>query len=244
MKDTVLQVRNLSYSYPDSPPVLKNISFSLQKGESLAIVGPNGAGKSTLLLHLNGILKGSGDVLVSGKKIERNNLKQIRRMVGIVFQDPNDQLFMPTLYEDISFGLLYLGIGPEEIRRRVDIILKKFNLEEYRDRSPSQLSLGERKKASLATVLVLEPEILVLDEPTGSLDPGFKKLFIDILRNISTAKIIATHDIDLVWALCSRVLFIDKGEIMAEGPVSKILTDRSLLNEYNLDLPRALISIS
>jgi cobalt/nickel transport system ATP-binding protein len=244
MKDLVLQVRNISYSYADNSPALKNVSFSLQKGESLAIVGPNGAGKSTLLLHLNGILKGDGDVHVFGEKITRSNLRQIRRKVGVVFQDPNDQLFMPTLYEDISFGLLYLGLDPEEIRRKIDVILKKFYLEEYRDKSPSNLSLGERKKASLATVLVLEPDILVLDEPTGSLDPGSKKLFVDLLRNIPKAKIIATHDIDLVWDLCSRILFIDKGEIVAEGPVQKILANRSLLQKHDFDLPRALISKS
>jgi cobalt/nickel transport system ATP-binding protein len=240
MNERVIEVENLNFSYPDKTIALRNINFSVFRGESLAIIGPNGAGKSTLLLHLNGVLRGEGTVRVLGEKISKENIKRIREKVGMVFQDPNDQLFMPTVFDDVAFGPLNLYLEREEIEKRVDSILKELGLEGYGKKSPSHLSLGEKKKVSLATVLVLEPEILVLDEPTISLDPGTKRIFIDIFKDIKKTKLIATHDLDLILQLCSKVVLMDKGTVIAEGACRDILRNKKLLEDHSLEVPASL----
>lgn len=240
MNEKVVDVENLSYSYPDRTIGLKDVSFSVFRGESRAVIGPNGAGKSTLLLHLNGILRGNGKVKIFGEGISRKDLKKIRSKVGMVFQDPNDQLFMPSVFDDIAFGPLNAGLEGAEVERRVCAILRDLELEGYEKKPPHHLSLGEMKKVSLATVLVLEPEILVLDEPTISLDPGTRKSFIEILKKIKKTKIIATHDLDLVYELCSKVILIDKGEVIAAGKSLDILKNKKLLEAHSLEIPLSL----
>jgi len=190
MKKKAIEVINLNFTYPDKTVALKDINFFVHRGESLAIIGPNGAGKSTLLLHLNGVLKGEGQVRVLDEKISKENQKKVRSKVGIVFQDPNDQLFMPTVFDDIAFGLLNLNLNREKIEKRINKILKDMNLEGYKNKSSAHLSLGEKKKVSLATVLVLEPEILVLDEPASNLDPGTRRNFIELLKKIKKQKLL------------------------------------------------------
>lgn len=241
MNEKVVEVENLSYSYPDNTLALKNISFSVSRGEACAIIGPNGAGKSTLLLHLNGVLKGEGKVKILGEVISKKNLKNIRSKVGMVFQDPNDQLFMPSVFDDVAFGPLNAGLEGAEVERRVHAILKDLELEGYEDKPPYHLSLGEMKKVSLATVLVLHPEILVMDEPTISLDPGTRKSFIEIIKKIKKTKIIATHDLDLVYDLCSRVILIDKGAVIGEGNSLEILKNKKLLEDHKLEIPASLL---
>lgn len=240
MNEKVIEIENLSYSYPDKTPALKNVNFSVSRGETWAIIGPNGAGKSTLLLHFNGILKGVGRVKILGEMISKKNLKKVRSKVGMVFQDPNDQLFMSSVFDDVAFGLLNAGLEGEEVKRKVHEVLKNLELEGYKRKLPYHLSLGEMKKVSLATVLVLKPEILVLDEPTISLDPGTRRSFIEILKKIKKTKIIATHDLDLVYELCSKVILIDKGAVIAEGDSLAILNNKELLETHKLEIPLSL----
>ncbi len=242
MKKTAARVIDLNFSYPDEPEILKNINFSLKQGETLGIIGPNGAGKSTLLLHLNGVLKQDGSVQIFGEPIKKQNIRNIRKKVGMVFQDPNDQLFMPTVFDDVAFGPLNLGIDRDQITIKVKDILKQLGLSELEEKNPFHLSLGERKKVSLATVLVLKPQILVLDEPTANLDPGSKKSFINTLKNIPFTKIIASHDMDSIYDLCSQVLLMNEGKIIAQGKTEQILRDKELLEANSLELPSSLRS--
>lgn len=234
MKTKAVEVIGLNYTYPDGTPALKNINFSVAKGEALAIIGPNGAGKSTLLLHLNGILKGAGTVRIMGEPLTKKNIKWIRSRVGIVFQDPNDQLFMPTVFDDLAFGLLNAGFTREEAKKRIEHVLAELGLVGYELKTPFRLSLGEMKRVSLATVMVLNPEILILDEPTASLDPGTKWSFIELLNKIKATKIISTHDLDLVRSLCSRIILLNKGKIIAQGHSADILADKDLLKAHSL----------
>jgi cobalt/nickel transport system ATP-binding protein len=242
MKKIAVQVTGLNFSYPDKTNALENISFSLKEGESLGLIGPNGAGKSTLLLHLNGVLKQDGAVRILGEPIKKQNIKTIRKKVGMVFQDPNDQLFMPTVFDDMAFGPLNLGMERDQIQEKVKTTLKKMGLHGYEEKNPSHLSLGERKKVSLATVLVLNPQILVLDEPTANLDPGSKKSFINTLKNIQKTKIIASHDMDSIFYLCGRIILMNKGKIAAQGKADHILRDKNLLEANSLELPSQLRS--
>jgi len=242
VKGTAVRVTDLSFSYPDKTWVLKNISFSLKQGETLGIIGPNGAGKSTLLLHLNGVLKQDGSVQIFEEPVKKQSIRKIRKKVGLVFQDPNDQLFMPTVFDDVAFGPLNLGMDREQIILKVKDILNQLGLSGLEEKNPSHLSLGERKKVSLATVLVLEPQILVLDEPTANLDPGSKKSFINTLKNIPFTKIIASHDMDSIYDLCSRVLLMNHGRIKAQGKARHILRDKELLESNSLELPSPLRS--
>ncbi len=232
--EKIIEVVGLTYVYPDGAPALKNISFVVYAGESVGIIGPNGAGKSTLLLHLNGLLRGKGKIFVAGEEINQKNLRKIRSKIGLVFEDPRDQLFMPTVFDDLAFGLINQGKKEEEIERKIQKVLSELKLEGCEARPARRLSAGERKKASLATVLVMEPEILLLDEPTANLDPGGRKSFINILKNLSLTKVIATHDLDLVRQVCSRVILLDKGIIVAQGGAADILNNTSLLQAHSL----------
>lgn len=244
MNKKAIEIKNLNFSYPDSTIALKNISFSVLSGETCGIIGPNGAGKSTLLLHLNGIFRGNGQVIIFGEKIQKNNLKEIRSKVGVVFQDPNDQLFMPTIFDDIAFGPLNFGMKQEEINRKVNKILKNMGLEDLEKKPSHHLSSGERKKASLATVLVLEPEILIFDEPTVSLDPGTRRMFIDLFKEIKGTKIIASHDIDMIYETCSRIILMDNGKIIKEGSTYNILKNEKLLKNHNLEVPISILNLN
>lgn len=241
MNELAIEVRNLNFSYPDKTQALKNINFILNRGETLGLIGPNGAGKSTLILHLNGVLRGIGLVRVMGEEVNKQNIRRIRSRVGMVFQDPNDQLFLPTIFDDIAFGPLNFGLPVPEVEKRVSKILKETDLDEVKHKSSLQLSLGEKKKVALATVMVMEPEILVLDEPSSSLDPGSRRTFIRMLGQIPVSKIIATHDLDLVAELCSRVVLMDAGEIIAQGETGKILSNKNLLEQHRLEIPASLL---
>jgi cobalt/nickel transport system ATP-binding protein len=233
-----VEVRRLRFSYPGGFPALRGIDLSLGPGEKVALVGPNGAGKSTLLLHLNGILRGDeGGVLIAGLPVRRENLGRVRALVGLVFQNPDDQLFSPTVFEDVAFGPLYMGLDESEVRRRVELALSAVHMEGYGSRMPHRLSLGERKRISIATVLAMEPAMLALDEPSSGLDPRSRRALIRLLDELPQAMVIATHDMHLVRDLLPRTVVLDAGLVVADGPTSDILRDVRLLEEHGLEAP-------
>jgi len=240
MKTHVIDVHNLSFSYPNGKKVLKGISFAVAHEERLGIIGPNGAGKSTLLYHLNGLYRGEGRVGILGMEVNKDNLKAIRAKVGLVFQDPNDQLFMATVRDDIAFGLLNRKVPREKIEEKIREVLHYMNLEGYEELSSFHLSLGEMKRVALATVLVMEPEILIFDEPSASLDPGQRRSLIGVLKGLHQTMVIATHDLEMVLELCHRVLLLHDGEVRAEGPCREILSDQRLLEQCSLEVPPSL----
>lgn len=232
-----IEIKNLSFAYPDGQQALKNISLSVGLGESVAIVGPNGAGKSTLLLHLNGILRGNGAVRVLGLTVEEKHFREIRSKVGLVFQNPDDQLFSPTVFDDVAFGSINIGLPEEEVQRRVTWALERVGISGYERRSPHHLSVGEKKRAAIATVLSMSPQVLAIDEPTGNLDPRGKWELVELLRGLSqhlAALVIASHDLEAVQALCRRTIVLDEGRVVADGPTSRILSDQELLLRCNL----------
>jgi len=237
MSGPIIDIDGLSFTYPDGSPGLENVGLQVNRGENLAVIGPNGAGKSTLLLHLNGVLRGRGTVMVLGQEVEKKTLPWIRAQVGIVFQDPNDQLFMPTVYEDVAFGPLNQGLPHEEVRPKVMSILTRFNLGGSGDKDPTHLSLGERKKAALATALVSDPQILVLDEPMVSLDPGSRRVFLEILKGLNQTILVATHDMDLALELCPRAVLMAEGRIIAAGKTPELLRNKTLMESYSLEVP-------
>lgn len=232
--DKAVEIENLFFSYPDGQQGLKHIDLVVNIGENLAIIGPNGAGKSTLLLHLNGILRGNSAVRIFGLPVEEKNLKEIRKKVGLVFQDPEDQLFSPTVFDDVAFGPINMGYSESEVRRRVTDALKSVGMASYEQRSPHHLSVGEKKRIAIATVLSLSPQLLVLDEPSSNLDPRSKWSLIELLRQLPKTKIVATHDLELVKALCQQTIILDKGEVVAEGSTEEILNNISLLKAHGL----------
>ncbi len=235
-----ISVSDLNYKYPDGTLALKDVSMDIFEGESVALIGPNGAGKSTFLLHLNGVLKeGDGAVKIFGNEIHDRNIHEIRRKVGIVFQDPDDQLFMPTVFDDVAFGPINLGLGKDEVERRVKVALEKVGLSGYEDRSPHHLSFGEKKRASFATVLSMEPDILVLDEPTSNLDPKSRSELINTIKELNDdgkTIITATHDLNAVPDIAGRVYVLDK-TIVAQGTTREVFEDLDLLRKINLDVP-------
>src|SRR3989338_694784 len=238
MTEKVVEIKNLNYSYPDKADVLWDINLDLFKGESLGVIGPNGAGKSTLLLHINGILRGKGDMKVLGLEMNDKNLRQIRSKVGLVFQEPDNQLFMPTVFEDVAFGPINMGMSKDEVEGAVREALSKVDMSDSVKRLSHHLSYGEKKRVSVATVLSMSPEILVLDEPTSNLDPKHRRILIGILKELKISKMIATHDLELVSETCSRVILVDKGKVVASGNAADILRDKILLEAHSLELPR------
>lgn len=237
----IIKITNLEYTYPDGTRALEGISLEIFKGECVGLIGPNGAGKSTLLLHLNGILKATrGEVEVLGMKVKRENLVKIRQKVAIVFQEPDDQLFMPTVFDDVAFGPANLGYSKREIREKVRKSLKQVAMEGFEERCSHHLSLGEKKKISIATVLSMDPEILILDEPTISLDPGGRRELIQLLKNLNITKVIAGHDLEMILEICSRVVLLDKGRIVTNGNPGKVLSDKSLMESHGLEVPLSL----
>jgi cobalt/nickel transport system ATP-binding protein len=233
----IIQIDNLSFSYPDGHPALHEIHIEIRPGEKVAAVGPNGAGKSTLLLHLNGILHGQGNVRVAGTKVNRKNVRTVRAQVGLIFQDPDDQLFSTTVFEDVAFGPLQMGLDPDEVRGRVTKALSAVGMVEHRDRMPHHLSLGERKRVAIATVLAMEPQVLVLDEPSAGLDPRTRRNLIDLLRALPQTMLIASHDMRLVYELCPRTVIMDGGRIVADGATAQLLQNASLMERHGLETP-------
>jgi cobalt/nickel transport system ATP-binding protein len=237
--DPMILVQHLSYAYPDGRRALIDVSLSVARGEKVAVVGPNGAGKSTLFLHLNGTLRtrGDGHVQVVGLRVEDKTVRAVRARVGLVFQDPDDQLFSPTVFEDVAFGPLHMGYAEEEVRARVSRALAAVGMTGHEDLSPHHLSLGERKRISIATVLSMDPEILVFDEPSAGLDPRARRNLINLLRELPQTMLVASHDMRLVRDLCSRAIILDAGHLIADGPTVELLRDKALMEEHGLECP-------
>ncbi|MCC6580776.1 MAG: ABC transporter ATP-binding protein [Phycisphaeraceae bacterium] len=240
-----LNVTGLTYSYPDGTSALRGISLDIAEGQCVGLVGPNGAGKSTLLWHLNGLLpeepsRDASCVQVGGLLVIKANLPEIRRRVGLLFQDPNDQLFCPTVAEDVAFGPRQLGLSEDEIARRVTQSLAEVELTGFEHRATHRLSSGEKRRVCLAGVLACDPHILVLDEPTHSLDPQGRRELHRLLRQIKVTRLIATHDLELVVELCPRVIVMDHGVIVADGPTLDILGDEALMLKHRLEKPHIL----
>ena len=233
----VLQVRDLHFSYPDGHVALRGISLNLSSGDKAALVGPNGAGKSTLMLHLNGILEGHGEIELRGLRLKRDNLPVIRSMVGLVFQNPDDQLFSPTVFEDVAFGPLHMGLPEADVRARVDSALEAVRMSAYKDRLSHHLSVGEKKRIAIATVLSMNPSILVLDEPSAGLDPRARRTLINLLRELPITMLVSTHDMKLVQELFPRTIVMDDGNIVADGLTMEILENEALLTAHGLEKP-------
>jgi cobalt/nickel transport system ATP-binding protein len=234
LKAPALQAVELSFTYSDGVQALKGISLHAGEGEALALLGPNGAGKSTLLLCLSGLLHGQGDVFIRGQLLTRKNERDLRRRVAFVFQDPDDQLFMPTLEEDVAFGPLNMELDESNVKIRVEEALRRVNLWDQRHRPPHHLSFGEKRRAALATALAMHPEILLLDEPTGNLDPASRWELIEYLKDSPATRIVATHDLDLVKSLCSRCVLISGGRQMVFASTDEVLGNRDLLRQNRL----------
>ena len=238
MKKYALEVQNLSFSYPDGHQALHNLSLALCPGDKAALVGPNGAGKSTLLVHINGILeKQTGLIRVCGTELSAKSVGRVRAMVGLVFQSPDDQLFSPTVFDDVAFGPIYQGLSPGEVQARVAEALRLVHMEDYIRRVSHHLSVGEKKRIAIATVLSMKPDLLVLDEPTAGLDPRARRSLIELLRELPQTMIVATHDLPLVKELLPRTIIMDGGRITADGPTANILADEALLAAHGLEMP-------
>ncbi|MFI6521003.1 energy-coupling factor ABC transporter ATP-binding protein [Spirillospora sp. NPDC050679] len=236
-----LEVRGLAYAYPDGTQALFGVDLTVERGERVALLGPNGAGKTTLILHLNGILHGGvGEVRVGGLRVDpadRKALREVRRRVGVVFQDPDDQLFMPTVREDVAFGPANLGVRGAELEARVTGALARVGMLEVAGRPPQHLSFGQRRRVAVATVLAMEPEILVLDEPSSNLDPAGRRELAEILRGLEVTVLMVTHDLPYAAELCPRSVVLSDGVIAADAPTPDLLADDALLRAHRLELP-------
>ena len=239
-----IEVAHLQYRYHDGTEALRGVSFRVARGECVGLLGPNGSGKSTVLLHLNGILpdklNGGGAVRIHGEPVTSANLHAIRRQVGLLFQDPDDQLFCPTVREDVAFGPQQLGLAETEVANRVQIALAQVGLADYGRRATHHLSHGEKRRVCLAGVLACEPSVLVLDEPTSDLDPRGRREFKALLRQIPATKLIATHDLELVVELCSRAIVLDRGLVVADGQSVELLNHEELMLAHGLERPHIL----
>ncbi|MDV3221024.1 ABC transporter ATP-binding protein [Intrasporangium sp.] len=238
MSAPTLEVRGLAFAYPDGHQALFGVDLSVARGERVALLGPNGAGKTTLVLHLNGILTaGAGTVTVSGLPVTKGNLGEIRRRVGVVFQDPDDQLFMPTVRDDVAFGPANLGMRGDELDARVRHALELVGMAEFADRPPHHLSFGQRRRVAVATVLAMDPEVLVLDEPSSNLDPASRRELADIIRSLDVTVLMVTHDLPYALELCERAVVLSGGVIAADGPTRQLLGDADLMARHRLELP-------
>ncbi len=238
MSHHFVEIKDLLYTYPDGNSALRGVSFRITHGETVAIVGANGAGKSTLLLHLNGcLIPESGSVRIGEFPLTKKTLEYVRRTVGMVFQDPDDQLFMPSVYDDVAFGPLNLGLPADEVDDKVMRALATVGASHLRDRPPYRLSGGEKRSVAIASVLSMAPSILVMDEPTSNLDPKARRLLIELLKTFEHTLIIATHDLDMVLDLCARTIVLKEGRVASDGPTAEILQDDALLESSRLERP-------
>ena len=244
-QNPVVEVDGLDYSWPTGEQTLSNVTLSIHSNETVGLVGPSGAGKSTLLMHLNGLLpdslsKNGAAIRIEGLPVTKTNAATIRQTVGLLFQEPDDQLFCSTVAEDVAFGPLNLGLSHDEVRQRVATSLRSVGMAELAARSPLQLSLGERKRVCLAGLLACRPAILALDEPASSLDPRARRQLLSILAKFDGSILLASHDLDFVAQLCDRVIVLDEGRVQADGPTQDILTDESLMEKHGLEVPMRL----
>lgn len=238
MSTPVVELRGLRHAYPDGHEALRGVDLHVHPGERVALLGPNGAGKTTLVLHLNGVLRpDSGTVTISGLPVAQDSLLEVRRRVGIVFQDPDDQLFMPTVRQDVAFGPRNLGLRGGELDARVDAALAAVDVSDLADRPPHHLSFGQRRRVAVATVLAMEPEILVLDEPSSNLDPAARREVADILRGLDVTVLMVTHDLPYALELCERSVLLSDGLVVGDGPTAAVLGDRALMAAHRLELP-------
>ena len=238
-----VDVRGLAFAYPDGRQALFGLDLTIQDGERVALLGPNGAGKTTLVLHLNGILgavaggAGVGTVEIAGLEVTRANLAEVRRRVGLVFQDPDDQLFMPTVGDDVAFGPANAGLRGAELGARVEEALERVGMAEYADRPPHHLSFGQRRRVAVATVLAMRPDVLVLDEPSSNLDPASRRELADVLTALDVTVLMVTHDLPYALQLCPRAVLVDQGRVVVDGPTREVLADTELLAAHRLELP-------
>ena len=236
-----IDVRSLEFAYPDGRVALRGVNMRIERGEKVAILGPNGAGKSTLLLHLNGLLHGGGgEVRIMGRQAREDDkraLQEVRALVGVVFQDPDDQLFSPSVYEDVAFGPIYMGLPPDEVERRVKEALAQVGLDDYGDRMPFHLSGGEKKRAAIATVLSMRPAALALDEPSAGLDPRARRGLIRLLDGLDQTIVATTHDLHMVREIFPRSIVMDGGQVVADAATRDILADAALLDKHGLEMP-------
>jgi len=241
MSHHIVDFKDVVYRYPDGTTALQGITFRISHGESVGVVGANGAGKSTLLLQTNGyMLPSSGRIQIGDTELSPQTRQEIRKKVGVVFQDPDDQLFMPTVYDDVAFGPLNLGMSPERVAERVRAALETVGCLELGNKPPHHLSAGQKRAVAIAAVLAMQPDILVMDEPSSNLDPKARRHLITLLRKFKHTKIIASHDLDMILDVCERCLVIKDGYVVADGPAKTLLTDQALLEVNNLELPLSL----
>ncbi len=230
-----IEVEGLSFAYPDGHVALQEVSLHISPNEKVALVGPNGAGKSTLLLHLNGILRGQGRVTICGLPVEEQTLGRVRAAVGLVFQNPDDQLFSPTVFDDVAYGPLYQGLPPAEVEGRVAQALAAVGMSGYARRVSHHLSMGEKKRIAIATVLAMNPEVLVLDEPTAGLDPRARRGLMRLLGDLPMTMLVSSHDLAMVRELLPRMIIMDEGRIVADGPTAELMKDEALLEAHGLE---------
>ncbi|GAA3612298.1 ABC transporter ATP-binding protein [Marihabitans asiaticum] len=238
MSAPVLELAGVHHAYPDGHPTLRGVDLHVHRGERVALLGPNGAGKTTLVLHLNGILRPeAGQVSVAGLPVDEEHLLEVRRRVGVVFQDPDDQLFMPTVGQDVAFGPRNLGLRGDELRARVEHALDAVGMGEHADRAPHHLSFGQRRRVAVATVLAMQPDVLVLDEPSSNLDPASRRELADILDRLDVTVLMVTHDLPYVLQLCERSVVLSEGRVVGDGPTGEVLADEALMAAHRLELP-------
>ena len=233
----MIEIRNLTFAYEKDNPVLKDISFTAEDGECIGLIGANGAGKSTLMKVMLGLLDGSGSVIVDGTPVTQDTLAEIRRKLGFVLQNSDSQMFMPTVHDDMLFGLLNYGMKREEAEKKVSQVLHTLHISYLKDRYNHRISGGEKRMAAIATVLAMEPSVLLMDEPTSALDPKNRRMIINTIRSLKQTRIITSHDLDMILDTCSRVILIDEGRIIKDGTAEEILKDRELLEAHSMELP-------
>ena len=242
MSEKSLEISGLAYAYPDGNQALFGVNLSINQGERVALLGPNGAGKTTLVLHLNGIIPTmQGQVRVAGEVVDSKNaesIKSVRHKVGIVFQDPDDQLFMPTVGQDVAFGPYNAGLRGSELERAVNEALELVGMSEFIDRPPHHLSFGQRRRVAVATVLAMKPEILVMDEPSSNLDPAARRELAEIITSLDVTLLMVTHDLPFAHELCQRAVILSAGVVAADDEISRVLSDKQLLTAHRLELPK------
>jgi cobalt/nickel transport system ATP-binding protein len=233
--EAAIEIADLQFSYPDGMPALRGIQLRVEQGEKVALVGPNGAGKSTLLFHLNGIFRGEGAVRILGREISDDSVREVRGLLGLLFPNPDDQLFSPTVLDDVAFGPLYMGLPREEVERRVREALAQVGMSGFEGRIPHRLSMGQKKRVAIATVLAMGTPILALDEPSANLAPAARRDLIELLRELPQTMLVSTHDLAMVAEAFPRTVVMDEGRIVADGPSADILADAALLDAHGLE---------